>query len=442
MLRSAQDCLSLGDSVLAAVGAGEAEVTVTEEDHSLTRFAGNAIHQNVATTELVLRLRLIREGRVGVAELRSEAPDAPQRLVHNAEDTRRLAPVAQSPAPFPQPDGGDDSIAGYSTATAEAGPELRADAVATVARAAARRGLQAFGAFSTGTRQIAMVSTTGVRRCARTTAASLTAVVRGEDGAGYADSHAIDVADVDAEAVAAEVVERTERNQGASAAEVGVYPVVLSPYAVAEMVENLSWMGFGALAKQEGRSFMRLGEQLMSPAVTIGDDAADRRGCPFPFDGEGVTTRKVTMIDSGVCRDFVYDTPTALVDGVVSTGHGLPQPNTFGPYASHLVVATGDADPDELIAGVKRGLFVTRFWYVREVHPLRTVITGMTREGTFLIEDGRLGRPVRDLRFTQSIIEALSTVEGISRQLRLEMSEDGSAVLAPWLRLGRFTFTS
>ena len=163
---------------------------------------------------------------------------------------------------------------------------------------------------------------------------------------------------------------------------------------------------------------------------------------PYPFDDEGVSTIPVNLIDKGVCAGVVYDTPTALRDGVVSTGHSLPQPNTWGPIARHMVMEGGDVPWEEMVSSVSRGLYITRFWYVRDVHPLRTLITGMTREGTFLIESGRITRPVKDLRFTQSIVEALANVVQVSRERRLELGEGASGVLTPWLQIGRFTFTS
>ncbi|HEX3604971.1 MAG TPA: metallopeptidase TldD-related protein [Candidatus Dormibacteraeota bacterium] len=438
---TAEECLALADAVLAAVPRGEAEVVVSENDLALTRFARNTIHQNVAETGLSLRLRLVDEGRVGVAELRGGGEGAIARLVQSAEEARRLAPAQEDLAPLPAPGGGDGPC-GWSDATAAASPEQRAEGVAIVTEMAAARGLQAFGALSTQATQLAVVNTRGVRRHGRSTGASLTAVVRGDDGAGYADRHAVDAGELDAAAVAAEVIETAERNQGAAPVDPGEYQVVLAPYAVQEMVAYLSHIGFSALAVQERRSFMRRGERLMSPEVTIRDDAADLRLRPFPFDAEGVSTRPVTMIERGVCRDVVYDTPTALHDGVTSTGHSLPQPNTIGPWATHLLMEAGTTPVPELVAGVRRGLYVTRFWYVRVVHPLRTVITGMTREGTFLIQDGRLAAPVKDLRFTESIVGALSRVVAISDERRLELGEDGSSVLVPWVRLEGFRFTS
>jgi predicted Zn-dependent protease len=326
--------------------------------------------------------------------------------------------------------------------TAATSPEERADRVAVIAGEASRRGLSAFGSLSTSTTSTAIMNTNGVRRQATFTQASLTCVVRGDAGAGYAARHAVDFAGLDATGLAAEVIETCERNQNAEAIDPGDYEVVLTPYAMADMLEHLSWTGFNALAKQEHRSFMRIGERLMHESVTIVDDSHDPDVFPFPFDFEGVSTKVTTLIEGGVCSGFVYDTPTAVSDGVTSTGHSLPQPNTFGPYARHLVMRSGTVPSSALIEGVGRGLYVTRLWYVRDVHPLRTIITGMTREGTFLIENGRLTRPVRDLRFTQSIVDALAGVRQLSSDRHLELGEDGTAVSAPWVHLGHFNFSS
>ena len=444
-LRDRQHMLALADEVLRRIPDGsEAEVAIDEADQSLTRYALNTIHQNVAETALQLRLRLVRDGRVGIAELRGESEDVADRLVRAAEDARRLAPQQKDLAPLPTPEvaGANTAQAIWNEATATASPEHRADAVAVIAKAAAANGLQGFGAYETTARQLAIVNTRGVRRHARSTLARLTAVLRGDDGAGYADRCAPDIGGIDPAELAGEVIDTARRNQGATAADPGDYEVILAPYAAAEMVEYLSWLGFGALAKQEERSFMRPGERLMSENVTLRDDATDPMGLPFPFDYEGVATQKVTFVQNGVCRDYAYDTPTAMVDGVRSTGHALPLPNTVGPLATHLAMEPGDSSAGELVARVRRGLYVTRFWYVREVHPLRTVITGMTREGTFRIEDGRVTTPVRDVRFTQSIVGALDDVRGISRERRLEIPDEGTGTLAPWLHIGRFHFSS
>jgi PmbA protein len=447
-VREQDECLQIADEVLSRVNGGtDAEVVLEDVDASLTRYALNAIHQNVAESGLRLRVRLVRDGRAGVATVRGDASaEAIGRLLQAAEEARRMAPAREDQPPLPSPSLAQErdgaGLAAWSDATAACTPEQRADAVAVVARAAAAKGLNAFGAMETTARQVSVCNTRGVRQCARTSMARLTAVVRGDDGAGYADRCAADVTALDVDALAAEAVETASRNQNAARFDPGDYEVVLAPYAVAEMLEHLAWAGFSALAVQEGRSFMRPGERMMSDGVRIRDDAHDPAGLPFPFDWEGVTARPVTFVDGGVCRDVVYDTPTAMIDRTTSTGHALPMPNADGPLPTHLVMDGGDCTRDELIGNVRRGLYVTRFWYVRPVHLLRTIITGMTREGTFLIEDGRISRPVADLRFTQGIVDALSDVRGVSRDRSLEVPDEGSATVAPMLHLGHFHFSS
>jgi PmbA protein len=435
------ELLALGDAALAHVGDGQAELFATSDVQELTRFAENAIHQNVAESSLRLRARVIAGGRVGAADLRGGGGENAVKVIAAAEQARRLAAI-ENAAPLPVPDGGADAPVAFSEHTATATPEQRADMVAVIARAASVKGLAAYGYVSTALSSAGVVNSAGVRRHATSTQASAVVVVRGESGSGYAARHAADVNAIDVEELAGEAVDTCLRNQDALALEPGVYEVVMAPYAVTDLLDHLSYTGFSALAKQEHRSFMRIGERLMSDSVTITDDCHAPDVFPFPFDAEGVSTQVVQLVDAGVCTEFVYDTPTAVVEQRRSTGHSLPQPNTWGPFPRHMQMHPGESSIPELLAPIKRGLYITRLWYVRDVHPLRTIITGMTRDGTFLIEDGQIGRPVRDLRFTQSIVEALNDVRGLSRERRLELGEDGAAVVSPWAHLGHFAFTS
>jgi PmbA protein len=435
------DLVVLADSVLEAVGREGAEVVVTQRSEALTRFARNRIHQNVAESGRRMRLRVVGDDRVGVAELRGEVDGAGVRLAAAAEAARRLSPAGDV-TPLPKPDAGPDEPVARSAATTACTPEWRAAQAEALCRGAGDAGLEAFGTVECSVSRTVVLSTTGVRRRAESTACSAVCLVRGEDGWGYADRHHFDVDSLDVEAVAREAVETCARNQGAAGIEPGTRPVVLGPCAVADLIAHLADLGFSALARQERRSFMRPGERMMSPLVTVVDDAADPESMPFPFDDEGVSTRGVSCVEEGVCRSFIHDSATAQRDNVPSTGHALPMPNTHGPWARHLVMAPGERSSKELIADCDDGLYVTRLWYVRDVHPLRTIITGMTRDGTFRIEGGRLGRPVRDLRFTQSIVDALAQVRGVGRERRIELDESGRPLLVPAICVGAFTFTS
>lgn len=439
-LTEAEAIKQFTDDLLQRSPADQTEVMVTEWDSALTRFANNGIHQNVAERNISVRVRVVKDGRTGVASLNQMNPDAAVNVLDRALAIAALQPageVVPMPGPAPAPE-----VEAWSEATAGASPEQRADFVQAVCAQAGRAGLKAFGAYSTTAAQLAIANSLGVSHHHRSTQAAVNSVVMGEAGSGYADRSAIDVADLDREELAAEVIEKAARNQHAQPIEPGVYEVVLEEYAVAEMLEFLSFMGFSALAVQEERSFMRLGERITGEQVAIWDDGLDRSGLPAPFDFEGVPKQRVDLIKNGVATGLVYDQLTATRAGRPSTGHGLPAPNAEGPFAVNLFMAPGSVAKAELASGIKRGIWITRFWYVRIVQPKASVITGMTREGTFLIEDGKLTRPVKDLRFTESILKALEGTQALSQTTKLQASEYVGASRVPAVHLKAFTFTS
>jgi predicted Zn-dependent protease len=428
------------NELLQRSSAEQTEVMVSEWDSALTRFANNGIHQNVAERNAQLRVRVVKQGRTGVASVNQMSQQAAADVLRRAIAIAELQPKSEVvPMPGPAP---ARSIDAWSESTAAATPEERADFVQAICRRAEKAGLKAFGAFSTGAAQTAIANSEGVFHRHQGTQATVNSVVMGEAGSGYADRGGIDVRELDKDELAEEVIEKAKRNQNAQPVEAGTYEVVLEEYAVAEMLEFMSFMGFSALAAQEERSFMRLGERITGEAVTIWDDGLDRSGLPAPFDFEGVPKQRVELIKDGVARGLVYDMQTATRQGTQSTGHGLPAPNTEGPFAVNLFMQPGSVPKAELASEIKRGIWVTRFWYVRIVHPKASIITGMTREGTFLIENGKITRPVKDLRFTQSILQALEGTVAISRSSKLQIGEFIGATRAPALRLKAFSFTS
>ena len=428
------------DRLLEASPAQQTEVLVTEWDSALTRFANNGIHQNVAERDVSVRVRVLKDGKTGVASINQLSETAAADVLKRAVAIADLQPKGEL-VPMPGP-AKSHPVEAWSDATAAATPEQRADFVEAICAKAGRAGLKAFGAFSTGAEQLAIANSLGVFHHHRSTEATINTVVMGEAGSGYADRSAIDVRELDKDDLASEVIDKAQRNQNAQPVEPGDYEVVLEEYAVAEMLEFLSFIGFGALAAQEERSFMRLGERITGENIDIWDDGLDPSGAPMSFDFEGVPKQKVQLINHGVATGLVYDMQTAQRAGRQSTGHGLPAPNTDGPFAVNLFMAPGSTPKPELTTDIKRGIWVTRFWYVRVVQPKASIITGMTREGTFLIENGKITRPVKDLRFTQSILEALNSTLAISQSTKLQISEYLGASRVPALRLKAFTFTS
>ena len=428
------------ETLLERSPADETEVMVTEWDSALTRFANNGIHQNVAERNVDVRVRAVKDGKTGVAEVNQmserAADDVLKRAIRIAE-LQSEGEIVPMPAPAKS-----KSVSAWSDATASATPEERADFVGSICARAERAGLKAFGAYETSAAQFAIANSHGVFHHHRGTQATINSVVMGDAGSGYADRGAIHVGDLNRDEIAEEVVNKAQRNQNAQPIEPGVYEVVLEEYAIAEMLEFMSYTGFSALAAEEERTFMRLGERITGDAITIWDDGLDPSGLPAPFDFEGVPKQRVDLIKDGVAAGLVYDMGTATKEGRKSTGHGLPAPNTEGPFAVNLFMQPGSLEKEELASEIKRGIWVTRFWYVRIVHPKLSIITGMTRDGTFLIENGKITRPVKDLRFTQSMLEALNGTLALSQTTKLQIGEFVGASRVPALRLKAFTFTS
>jgi PmbA protein len=446
MVTTLDDVDALLDRALAYSTAERTEALVLAQDAALTRFATNRIHQNVREHDANLQVRVVDGDRIGVASTNRIDEDGIRGVVERAiAIAARSAPNPRA-AVLPEADGREhDPELGYLAATADADPERRAAGARAVIAAGEAKGLQVSGSFSTSTMTVAAANSLGIRSRHRSSRAQLLTVMM--DGfasgaaSGYANAGSPDIGDIDAEALGAEAAAKGDRMRGAAELEAGEYEVILEEYAVAGLLEYLSYIGFGGLALEEGRSFMELGTRVMGQGVHIWDDGNDPTGLASPIDFEGVARRRVDLIEDGVANAVVHDAATGSRSGTGSTGHALPAPNLIGPMALNLFMGPGGTPRDELIGGVKRGVWVTRFHYINPVHPKKAILTGMTKDGTFLIEDGRLTRPLLNFRFTQSIPEAFSDLRAASRETKLVPGEFFGAARTPAVHLGSFNFT-
>jgi PmbA protein len=440
------DVLALLDRVLRRSSSPRTEAVYLGEDSALTRFATNRIHQNVRAHDASLQVRVIDEDRVGVASTNRLDEGGLRDVVERAAAIAHHAAPNPRAAILPEADGHEaDPELGYVAATAEASADVRADGARAVIAAGEAKDLQTSGSFSTGTMTVAVANSLGIRSFHRSTRASLLTVMM--DGfasgaaSGYAHAGSGDVREIDAEALGREAADTGDHMRGAVEPEAGEYEVILEEYAVAGLVEYLAYIGFSGLAYEEGRSFMELGKRVMGESVSIWDDGADPAGLPSTIDFEGVPRKRVDLITDGVATAVVHDAATGARAGTGSTGHALPAPNLIGPMPLNVFMRGGSTPRDELITGVDRGVWVTRFHYLNPVHPKKAILTGMTKDGTFLIEHGRLTRPLMNFRFTQSIPEAFSDVRAASRETKLVPGEFFGAYRAPALHLGSFNFT-
>jgi predicted Zn-dependent protease len=379
--------------------------------------------------------------RVGVASSNRLDPEALRRLAETATSIARNSAELEDWGGLPEPTPITDVPAAWSDATAGTTPEQRAAGVRAVIAAADAAGVRAFGSFSTSTEELGIVNSHGVRAAQRRTASQLLTVTMANDGgSGYAEQGGVDVGAIDAAAVGREAAEKARASANPVAVDPGDWTVVLEEYAVVDLLSMLAYMGFSALAVQEERSFAEPGKVIGSELVTIVDDASEPGAMPMSFDYEGVAKQRVVLVDRGVCRDVVFDAQTAARAGRASTGHGLPAPNPYGPFPLNMVMSAGSTARDDLVGEMDRGLLVTRFHYTNPVHPKLAIVTGMTRDGTFLVEGGRITGPVRNLRFTQSYLAALAGTVAVGRERRTIRGDFGG-VLVPPVRIEGWTFT-
>jgi PmbA protein len=434
----------ISDEVLKRAKNDPAEVLLFSEVQNLTRFANNYIHQNVAERNVTLIMRLLRGKRLGLATTNRLDAEGLDRLVKRARANAEVSPEdpdypgLPEPANYPAVDGFDQKTANYS-------PQDRAKAVGELCRLTAENGLNGSGLFSTGASELAIANTRGVFAYHSSTNADFQILVAAEDSSGREQGSGWQVSDIPVESLAQLAVKKAQDGRNPRKINSGAYTVVLTPYATEDLLNMLNYYGMGAQAVLEARSWMcdRLGEQVMSNLVDIWDDGVDSTGVPVPFDFEGVPKRRVSIVEKGVVKGPVYDRITAEKMGEKTTGHALPPTmRSFGPIATNLFMAPGTSSTEEMIQSTERGLYVSRFWYTRLVHPRDCVITGMTRDGVFLIEKGELTYPLKDLRFTQSYVEALANVEKVGNETRLLIGEfGGQATRVPGLKISKFTFT-
>jgi predicted Zn-dependent protease len=427
--------------VRARAGDAEAEITVQRGTSALTRFANSFIHQNVAEETSHLTLRVAIDGRTATARLDGPADgETLKRLVDGALESARIRPVDPD-WPGVAPVAAAPIVEHWDEATAAAAPDDRARLVADFVAAAG--GLETAGACSTSETVAAFANSLGQRLTGRTTRASLDGIARtgSSDGSGRASS--VTIADLDGRLVGERAARKARESRNATDLEPGRYEVVLEPQCVSNMLQFLFVYGFNGRAVEEDRSFVRLDEAQFDPSITLCDDAADPATVGLGFDAEGTPKRRTAVVDGGMTSAVLHNRRTARKAGTQSTGNAVEDGDQWGALPNNPTLAPGDRSDEELIGGVGRGLLVTDFWYVRILDPKTQVVTGLTRNGVWLVEDGRMVRPVSNLRFTQSYLDALGpgAVRGIGRERALISGGFDGVHLVPSIHLASWNFT-
>jgi PmbA protein len=442
-----EHALRLLKKMVQESSADQTEAILLTEDSSLTRFAGSAIHQHVAERNQTAILRVVLGKKIAVVTTNIFQSSSLRRSLRKAIS---LAKVQQPndefislPGPKPIPE-----VETFSENISRLTPNQKVRMTKNLLKQVKEKKCRASGAFSNGKVELAVVNSLGVEAYQKFSDLFLHVIVENEKSSGYASFVARDPDELDVDALAKEAIGKISKEEPIQI-EPGEYEVILEPYAVSELLSFLGYLGFHALAVQEGRSFFcnHFGEKMVDEKVTIYDDGLDAGGLQVPFDFEGVPKKKITFFDRGVAKDVSYDSFTAGREGKESTGHGLIAPNTAGPIPINLFMKGGESSLEEMVKSVRRGIYVTRFHYTNVVEPMKAVITGMTRDGTFLIEEGEIKKPVKNLRFTESILKALSQVSAISKDRRI--CSEGTVysrrfvtgTVAPAIKIDGFNFS-
>lgn len=433
------------ENVLDYPGAAAIEVVVAASLSGLTRYANSQIIQNTVRNELRATVRAVTGDRAASATTTQLDPEHLALAAGRAlEAARASLPDPDFPGlPKPEEVGRPEPVMRFDEGTQAGTPTQRADAVKQILAAAGSDNTA--GIYETGAHAYGIFSSAGIDCFDAFTRCNTTCLVDlgGATGWGEASSHAMDL--VDHENVARRARGKADASHDATDTDPGHYEVVLEAPAVALLADYLAYMGFGAKQMIEGESFLstKQGQTVAADSITIGDDARHEYSVGIAFDFEGVPRRAVNVIDAGVAREPVTDLRHARKLGTTPTGHASGS-NEFGPYPFNVVVQPGAASLEELIGGVDDGILVTRCHYVNILDRPATLLTGMTRDGTFRIRDGSIAEPVRNFRFAQSMLDTLAAVTGVGRDLvsiAPDYSSFGSTV-APALRAGDFNFAS
>lgn len=435
--------------------AEETEMFITGGTSALTRFANNVVTQNVAEENYVVSVRVNFGGRTARATTNKWDDDSLRRVVESVSALAKVQEVDPDLPSLAGPDafGPGPEVGRSFFETISTGPEERADGVAKMVSVAKRQNLTAAGTFATSEHVDAVVNSRGLAAYYTGTAAEASVTMIAPDSSGWQKANSPDVRNVDAQWMAEIAAEKARTSAGPKELPPGKYTVVLEPAAVLDLLGFIFW-DWGGLAILDQRSFLsgRVGTKLFGDNINIWDDAYHPLQSGMPFDGEGVRRQRVHLVENGVVKNLVYSRSSAelmkksplaaSVGPVAPTGHGLPLPNDLGEIPLNIVfeALNGTRTTQQMVESTQRGIYVTRLWYIREVDAYEKILTGMTRDGTFLIENGRIQHGIRNFRFNQSVIEMLRNVVEMGTPVRAS-GEESFDMVVPAMKVRDFNFT-
>ena len=419
------------------------EIIASEGRSELTRFAESYIHQNVAETDLNLTVKIINEDRIGAVQMNSIDELTILKNIEKAIEVTKITPKLDYHYRLLTPQSYKIKSK-YSKDTANFTPLNRAQLVKQLIKEVNKREYEVAGAFKTEESTLMVANSEEVFAFDRGTKVDFNCVITRDNSTAHASFIDSDINNFNINKIIDELLETALKNVEQVEIEPGVYTVILSPEAVAEILNYTGYTAFNGKMIMEGKSFIcnNQGKKIFPETITVSDDPFDKLTMPLPFDLMGYPREKTDLIKDGIVEDGVYDHLTALKYNIKCTGNTLsPEYASFGALPFNMVMKKGSNSVEEMISHTKKGIYVSRLHYVNILNPMSVQLTGMTRDGTFLIEDGKLGRAIKNMRFNTSVVDMLKAVDMISKERQIKSGFIGPTV-APYLRTNNFTFSS
>ena len=446
------------DRIRRFSSAEEVEAIFTSSRFALTRFANNTIHQNVEEENSVVSIRTNFAGRTARSTANQFDDESLRRAITASESLARVQGADPDLLPMPASDEANAAGEGaratrFFDETAAITPAERAEVVRDMVSVAGKYKLTAAGIYSNAESCEGIFNSRGLAKWHEQTLAEVSITMLGDDSSGWQKLNSPDVTKLDAAGLAETAAQKAIESARPREIAPGKYTVILEPSAALDIVGFMFW-DYSGVAILDQRSFLndRIGTQLFGENVNIWDDVAHPLQAGSPFDGEGMERQRVRLVENGVVKRVVYARATAekmkkseyagKVGTIEATGHGFPLPNEAGEMPMNIVFGRPHKPEsiEEMIASTERGVLVTRLWYIREVDPYEKIVTGMTRDGTFLVEKGKIQCGVRNFRFNQSLISMLSNVEAMGVPVRA-CGEESFDMVVPAMKVREFNFT-
>jgi PmbA protein len=433
---STEEGRKLSDKIIHFARPAQAEVLIGNHNLALTRYADSIITQNVSENNLLeVYIKLVKNGKFSKITINQTDDASLKKAIRNCDYFVSAPGIDLGLVPKQK----YNAVNAYHEQTASVSPSYRTSAIKESVIEAKNHSLNISGIFSNSSSTIALANSRGLFAYHPSTMSEFTCTALTKTSSGKAEKTTRDISRIKPSQITKIAVDKALESSNPISLSAGTYTVILEPAATVELLVFMAYAGFGALPYQEGRSFMsgKIGKLIMGKNISIIEDAYHPDILGMPFDFEGIPRKKVVLIDKGIASNVVYDRLTAKKGRCASTGHGFPQPNPYGPFPNHLTLLPGTSSLKEMIASTEKGILITELHYTNLIDPMKMIITGMTRNGTFLIEKGAITQGIKNMRFTENILNVLSNVELISSETELNR-----CCVIPALKIRNFNFSS